>query len=86
MFALLAMAGDLGGSIGPAVVGRVTQCAGDDIRAGMGVGLIFPVVLDWIRALSPNDIARQVANTHTIFAIFAARSLSPSSKASFMAL
>ena len=45
MFALLAMAGDLGGSIGPAVVGRVTQSAGDDIRAGMGVGLVFPVVL-----------------------------------------
>ena len=45
MFALLAMAGDLGGSIGPAVVGRVTQYAGDDIRSGMGVGLIFPVVL-----------------------------------------
>ena len=45
MFALLAMAGDLGGSIGPAVVGRVTQYAGDDIRAGMGVGLVFPIVL-----------------------------------------
>ena len=45
MFALLAMAGDLGGSIGPAVVGRVTQQAGDDIRAGMGVGIIFPLVL-----------------------------------------
>ncbi len=45
MFALLAMAGDLGGSVGPAVVGRVTQYAGDDIRAGMGVGLVFPVVL-----------------------------------------
>ena len=45
MFALLAMAGDLGGSIGPAIVGRITQHAGDDIRAGMGVGLIFPVVL-----------------------------------------
>ena len=45
MFALLAMAGDLGGSIGPAIVGKVTQYAGDDIRAGMGVGLVFPVVL-----------------------------------------
>ncbi|SCY63673.1 Fucose permease [Lachnospiraceae bacterium XBB2008] len=45
MFALLAMAGDLGGSIGPAIVGQITQHAGDDIRAGMGVGLIFPVVL-----------------------------------------
>ncbi len=45
MFALLAMAGDLGGSLGPAIVGRVTQHAGDNIRAGMGVGLVFPVVL-----------------------------------------
>lgn len=45
MFALLAMAGDLGGSIGPAIVGRVTQNAGDNIRAGLGVGLIFPVIL-----------------------------------------
>ena len=38
-------AGDLGGSIGPGIVGRVTQNAGDNIRVGMGVGLIFPVVL-----------------------------------------
>lgn len=45
MFALLAMAGDLGGSLGPAIVGRVTQYAGDDIRAGMGIGLVFPVIL-----------------------------------------
>lgn len=45
MFALLAMAGDLGGSVGPAIVGRVTQSAGDNIRVGIGVGLIFPIVL-----------------------------------------
>jgi len=45
MFALLAMAGDLGGSIGPGIVGRVTQMAGDNIRSGMTVGLIFPIVL-----------------------------------------
>lgn len=45
MFALLAMAGDLGGSVGPGIVGRVTQIAGDNIRTGMTVGLIFPIVL-----------------------------------------
>lgn len=45
MFALLAMAGDLGGSIGPAIVGKVTQYTGDNIRMGMGVGLFFPIVL-----------------------------------------
>lgn len=45
MFALLAMAGDLGGSIGPGIVGHITQMAGDDIRVGMRMGLIFPVIL-----------------------------------------
>ena len=32
---------------------------------------LFPQILDFICALSPNDIGRQVANTHTLFAIFA---------------
>ncbi|MCD8151454.1 MAG: MFS transporter [Clostridiales bacterium] len=45
MFALLAMAGDFGGSIGPAIVGRVAQGFGDNIRAGLGIGLVFPAVL-----------------------------------------
>ena len=45
MFALLAMAGDLGGSIGPGIVGRVTQSVGDNIQIGMGVGLVFPLIL-----------------------------------------
>ena len=45
MFALLAMAGDLGGSIGPGIVGRVTQYAGENIRIGMGIGLVFPIIL-----------------------------------------
>lgn len=45
MFALLAMAGDLGGSLGPMIVGRVSQAMGDNIQMGMGVGCIFPLVL-----------------------------------------
>ncbi len=45
MFALLAMAGDMGGSLGPAIVGRVAQASGDSISAGMRAGLIFPAVL-----------------------------------------
>ena len=32
---------------------------------------VFPGVLRLIRNLSPGDVARQVANTHTIFAVFA---------------
>lgn len=32
---------------------------------------VFPVILTGIQALSPGDIGRQIANTHTIFAIAA---------------
>ncbi len=45
MFALLAMAGDLGGAFGPGLVGWATQNAGDNLRAGMLVGCAFPVLL-----------------------------------------
>lgn len=45
MFALLAMAGDLGGSLGPSVVGFFSQRAGDNLQAGIMVGLGFPILL-----------------------------------------
>ena len=42
-------------------------------RAALLITLItlFPAILDAIRSLSPNDVARQIANTHTLFALFA---------------
>ncbi|MCR5763486.1 MAG: MFS transporter [Treponema sp.] len=45
MFALLAMAGDLGGSIGPSLVGMVSQKAGDNLQHGLFYGGIFPILL-----------------------------------------
>lgn len=45
MFALLAMAGDMGGSIGPYMVGLVTQNANDNLKIGMLAGSVFPVIL-----------------------------------------
>lgn len=45
MFALLAMAGDLGGAFGPGLVGNITQHADNDLRKGMLVGCLFPLVL-----------------------------------------
>lgn len=33
--------------------------------------MLFPVILTWIQKLSPDNIGRQIANTHTIFAIIA---------------
>ena len=43
------------------------------IRAGILMILlfIFPQILTVIKSLSPGNVARQIANTHTIFAIFA---------------
>lgn len=33
--------------------------------------MLFPVLLTWIQRLSPDNVGRQIANTHTIFAIIA---------------
>lgn len=45
MFALLALAGDLGGSIGPAIVGAVSQMTGENLQLGILSGIGFPVIL-----------------------------------------
>ena len=45
MFALLALAGDMGASMGPALVGTVSQIAGDNLQAGILAGAGFPAVL-----------------------------------------
>ena len=45
LFAFLALAGDLGGSLGPSILGVVSQRAGDDLQAGVIAGLAFPVLL-----------------------------------------
>ncbi|MGN0468228.1 MAG: MFS transporter [Acutalibacteraceae bacterium] len=45
MFALLALFGDLGCSLGPSAVGLVTSLAGDDLSKGLLFAVIFPAVL-----------------------------------------
>ncbi len=45
LFAFLALAGDLGGSIGPFIVGNVSQKLGDNLQAGVLSGIIFPIIL-----------------------------------------
>ena len=45
LFALLALAGDLGCSSGPTVVGAVSSCFGDNLRIGILAAVIFPVLL-----------------------------------------
>lgn len=45
MFALLALAGDLGGAAGPAIVGNVSQRSANNLQAGVLAGIDFPIVL-----------------------------------------
>ena len=45
LFALLALAGDLGGAAGPALVGNVSQALGENLQAGILAGICFPIVL-----------------------------------------
>lgn len=45
MFALLALAGDLGCLAGPTLVGQVSSSVGDDLHTGLLVAIVFPVVL-----------------------------------------
>lgn len=45
MFAFLALAGDLGGTIGPMSVGFVSGLAEGDLKKGLLVAAVFPIVL-----------------------------------------
>lgn len=45
MFAFLALAGDLGGAVGPAIIGNVSQKAANNLQAGILAGIGFPIVL-----------------------------------------
>lgn len=45
MFAFLALAGDLGGSIGPSIVGIISNLAGGNLKIGLLTATFFPIVL-----------------------------------------
>lgn len=45
MFALMALAGDLGCSGGPTLVGMVSSALGDDLKRGILAGVLFPILL-----------------------------------------
>ena len=45
MFALLALAGDLGGSLGPSAVGVLSGLAGNGLKTGLLVAIVFPILM-----------------------------------------
>lgn len=57
MFAFLAIAGDLGGSVGPTIVGAVSASFGENLKIGFASAIVFPVVM--VIALVLNVIKRR---------------------------
>ncbi len=55
LFAFLALAGDLGGAVGPAVVGSISHIFGENIQAGLTAGMVFPLMLAVIVYLVKTD-------------------------------
>jgi fucose permease len=45
MFAFLALAGDLGAMVSPAMVGSLSERAGGDLKTGLFAATLFPVIL-----------------------------------------
>ncbi len=45
MFAILALAGDIGCSLGPSLVGLVSENAGNNLFCGISAAMIFPIVM-----------------------------------------
>lgn len=45
MFAFLALAGDLGAAVSPTMVGSISEMAGGNLKTGLLVGTLFPIIL-----------------------------------------
>ena len=45
MFAFLALAGDLGGMVSPAMVGSLSEMAGGNLKTGLLAATAFPIIL-----------------------------------------
>lgn len=48
MFAFLALAGDMGATVGPSMVGCFSGMAGDNLKIGLLSATTFPVVLIFV--------------------------------------
>jgi len=45
MFAFLALAGDLGATVSPTMVGSLSEMAGGNLKTGLLAATLFPIVL-----------------------------------------
>lgn len=60
MFAFLALGGDVGCSLGPTLVGKVSGLFEDNLKTGILAALVFPVVL--LIGIGINKVWRESQN------------------------
>ena len=59
MFAFLALAGDFGGMVSPAMVGSLSEMAGGNLKTGLLAATVFPVVLVLVLVILKKRVVRQ---------------------------
>lgn len=59
MFAFLALAGDLGAMVSPAMVGSISEMSGGNLKTGLLVATVFPVVLVFVLLILKKKLAKQ---------------------------
>lgn len=59
MFAFLALAGDLGAMVSPAMVGSISEMAGGNLKTGLLVATAFPVVLVFALLILKKRLVKQ---------------------------
>ena len=45
MFAFLALAGDLGATVSPAMVGKIAEITGENLKNGLLAATVFPICM-----------------------------------------
>lgn len=63
MFAFLALAGDLGATVSPAMVGTLSEMAGGNLKTGLFVATIFPAVLVFGLLILNKKISKTINGT-----------------------
>lgn len=63
MFAFLALAGDLGATVSPAMVGTLSEMAGGKLKTGLLVATIFPIILVFGLIILNKKISKSIRRT-----------------------
>ena len=58
MFAFLALAGDSGAMVSPAVVGSLSEMAGGNLKTGLLAAAVFPVILVFVLLILKKKVSK----------------------------